>query len=239
MAVQWVIGNWKQNGNRQLLTAFLPRIAKAGLGSHVGLSVPFPYLDLAFQGLQDSEIQIGAQDVSQYEGGAYTGEISAGMVADVGGRFTLIGHSERRHYFGESGDVLSRKVEHAMAAGLSVIFCVGENVAVRQNGHAVEYVLDQLKILQKVDLQNLFVAYEPVWAIGSGLSASNEEIAVMHQAIKVHMGNTTPVLYGGSVNASNAQMILAVEGVDGLLVGGASLKADEFIQIGQCANRQT
>lgn len=236
MAGQWVIGNWKQNGSREMLATFLPEIARAGLGNRVYLSVPFPYLDLTLQQLQEAEIKVGSQDVSQYDGGPYTGEISAKMIADIGAQFTLIGHSERRHYFAESDEVVARKVKCALAAGLVVIFCVGENLIVRQNGRAIEYVLNQLKVLQDFDLQNIFVAYEPVWAIGSGLSATNEEIGVMHQTIKAHMGPTIPILYGGSVNAANAKSILEVKGVDGVLVGGASLKPDEFIEISRFAN---
>lgn len=239
MTGQWVVGNWKQNGDRQMLAAFLPQIAQAGLGSMICLAVPFSYLDLTFQLLQGSQIKVGAQDVSRYDGGSYTGEVSAKMIADVGSQFTLIGHSERRHYFAESNEVLRCKVECAIATNLTVIFCVGEDVAVRQSGRAVEYVLDQLEVMRKFDLQKFLVAYEPVWAIGSGLSATSDEIRVMHQAIKAHIGQAVPVLYGGSVNSSNAQTILSVQGVDGLLVGGASLKANEFIEISRCANLHT
>jgi triosephosphate isomerase len=231
---QWVIGNWKLNGNRQMVNEVLTPLAKAGLGKHVAVCVPFPYIDLACQAVKGSEVQIGAQDVSQFKAGAYTGEVAAHMVAELGGQLTLIGHSERRTYFTESADLLKAKAVQALEAGLSVVFCVGENLPVRQSGQALEYVLSELASLQEIK-QRLAIAYEPVWAIGTGLTASLDEIGEMHIAIKEYMGETVPVLYGGSVNATNAAAILAVEGVDGLLVGGAALKADEFIAIGRCS----
>ena len=231
---QLVIGNWKLNGSRQMVHDVLLKVAKAGVGDNVAVCVPFPYLNLARQTVNESQMRIGAQDVSQFEAGAYTGEVSAHMVAEVGGQLTLIGHSERRRYFAESADVLKNKVAQANKAGLSIIFCVGEDLAVRQSGQALKYVLDQLTILQDMTLKNFAIAYEPVWAIGTGLTATLDEIGKMHLAIKENIGKAVPVLYGGSVNSANATDILAVDEVDGLLVGGASLKADEFIAICRC-----
>lgn len=232
---QLAIGNWKLNGSRQMIAGELTKIAEAGLDKNVGVCVPFPYLDMARLQTEGCQIQIGSQDVSRFGVGAYTGEVSARMVADVGGVFTLIGHSERRSYFSESGDILKDKVEQAVAAGLYVIFCVGGDMTVRQSRGAVEHVLDELACLREFKKECFAVAYEPAWAIGTGLTASADEIRAMHLAVKEYIGQSVPVLYGGSVKAANAAEILAIEGVDGVLVGGASLKADEFIAIGRCA----
>lgn len=232
---QLVIGNWKLNGSRQMVNEVLTQVATAGFGNSVAVCIPFPYLDLARQAVKGSQVQVGAQDVSQFEAGAYTGEVSAQMVAEMGGQLTLIGHSERRTYFAESADVLKSKVTQAIKAGLLIVFCVGEDLKIRQSGRALEYVLSELANLRDIKLERVAIAYEPVWAIGTGLTASLEEISEMHLAIKEYLGGTIPVLYGGSVKPANAADILAVEGVDGLLVGGASLKADEFIAICHCS----
>lgn len=235
MMTQRVIGNWKLNGSRQMVSSVLTEIVKAGFGDNVAVCVPFPYLELADQIVKGSSIQIGAQDVSQYHAGAYTGEVAAHMVREMGGQLTLIGHSERRAYFAETPSTLEMKVEQASDAGLFIVFCVGEDLGVRQRGQAVEYVLDQLTMMQALNPDSFAVAYEPVWAIGTGLTATAEQISAMHNAIKEYMGQTVSVLYGGSVKAANAADILAIDGVDGLLVGGASLQTDEFIAIGRCA----
>lgn len=237
MAAQSVIGNWKLNGNRTMVNEALRELMDAKLGAHVSVCVPFVYLDLACKLLKDSAIQVGSQDVSRYQEGAYTGEVSANMLKDIGCALTLIGHSERRTYFAETNDVLQYKITQAIAAGLKVVFCVGENLAVRQSGRAVEYVLNELDILRAMDPSKFVVAYEPVWAIGTGASATLEEIGVMHQDIKAFFNDEVKVLYGGSVKAENAHAILSVLGVDGLLVGGASLNAKEFIAISNSGNQ--
>lgn len=233
--IQRVIGNWKLNGSQQQITSVLTKLTQAGYGDNLGVCVPCPYIQLACQLVKESQIQIGAQDISQYEKGAYTGEVSAQMIVDVGAQFTLIGHSERRTCLAEFSSVLKNKIAQAVAAGLYVIFCVGEDLAIRKSGQADSYVLDALKDLEGVESERFAVAYEPLWAIGTGLTASLEEISNMHAVIKSYIGKRVPVLYGGSVRAANAADILAVKGVDGLLVGGASLNADEFIAIGHCA----
>lgn len=237
MAAQSIIGNWKLNGNRSMINEVLRELLDAKLGAHVALCLPFTYLDQACQLLRDSAIKVGSQDVSRYQEGAYTGEVSASMVKDMGCSLTLIGHSERRAYFAEISDVLQYKVTQALASDLKVVFCVGENLAVRQSGRAVEYVLNELDVLRAIDPSKFVVAYEPVWAIGTGASATLEEIGVMHQAIKASLGEEVSVLYGGSVKANNAKSILSVSGVDGLLVGGASLNAKEFIAISNSGNQ--
>jgi triosephosphate isomerase len=222
-----IIGNWKLNGSIEMIKSILQPIADAGLGENVVVCPPTPYLLPAHDVLKSSKVRLGAQDVSQYAQGAYTGEVSAAMLKDVGCSLTLVGHSERRGYFGENTPLLRKKVEQALEVGLEVVFCVGERLEVREEGNAIAFVLEELQCLR--NLPPVIVAYEPVWAIGTGRTATTVEIAEVHCAIKAAMGENVPVLYGGSVKADNAASILAIDGVDGLLIGGASLKAEEFM----------
>ena len=189
---------------------------------------PFPYLDTVGQLKQ--KISLGAQDCSRWaKSGAYTGDVSCAMLSDLGCEYIIIGHSERRQHHGEADELLREKLLVVQDAGLIPILCVGENLEIREDGDAEKFVLSQLNIVANLDISKLIVAYEPIWSIGTGLVPSNAQIDDMTSLIAVNYD--CPVLYGGSVNASNAPEILAINSVDGLLIGGASLKAINFAEI--------
>ena len=241
----WIIGNWKMNGRRSLTAAFAQAWAAQRLPENVstGIAVPLPYLLDLKQAAP--ALPVGAQDVSRFDkDGAFTGETSAAMLADLGAQFVLLGHSERRQYFGENNEILSAKLDNALAAGLIPILCVGETLAQRQAAQEQAVVADQLSVLRGKAMPHIAVAYEPVWAIGTGQVASAEQIADMHAFIYAELLSFTNksanirALYGGSVNAQNAQTILTLPNVDGALVGGASLQADSFAAIVQAAAKQ-
>ena len=236
---KWVMGNWKMNGRQAANAALLSALrALPASDALVGVAVPAVYMAQAAAALADSAVWVGAQDVSGFgDNGAYTGEISAAMLADAGAQFVLLGHSERRQYFGEDNALLQTKWQHAIAAGLVPILCVGETLAQREAGAAETVVAEQLSLLAALGANTVAVAYEPVWAIGTGQVADAEQIAGMHAFIYRQLLSLSPsganirALYGGSVNPQNARSILALPHVDGALVGGASLKADSFAAI--------
>lgn len=239
---KWVVGNWKMNGRRalahDLLTDLLPHVTAASDAVHIGVAVPNVYLPLAQQLISGNPLWLGAQDVSRFaDDGAFTGETSAAMLADVGAQFALIGHSERRQYFGEDNAVLRAKLRNAIAAELVPILCVGETLAEREAHQAQAVVGAQLAVLADLPHTHIAVAYEPVWAIGTGKVADSTQIAAMHAFIYKEIlslcGENVKIraLYGGSVNAQNAAEILAIPYVDGALVGGASLQAAGFAAI--------
>ncbi|AUH52475.1 triose-phosphate isomerase [Chromobacterium sp. ATCC 53434] len=244
MSGKLVIGNWKMNtrgdGARELAAALLADAATNRDG--VGIAAPAVYLsDLARQ-LAGGRLALAAQDVSRFAAdGAFTGEVSASMLADVGCRYALVGHSERRQYFGEDNAALLAKMRNAAAAGVSPVLCVGETLAEREAGRHLAVIAEQLAILTEIAGDRYVIAYEPVWAIGTGKVATLEQIAEIHAFIKNWCLQNTDgsdkirVLYGGSVKAENAEAILATENVDGALVGGASLDADSFRVICQAA----
>ena len=241
----WIIGNWKMNGRRSSTAAFAQAWAAQRLPENVstGIAAPLPYLIDLKQAAP--ALPVGAQDVSRFDkDGAFTGETSAAMLADLGAQFVLLGHSERRQYFGENNETLSAKLNNALAAGLIPILCVGETLAQRQAAQEQAVVADQLSVLRGKAMPHIAVAYEPVWAIGTGQVASAEQIADMHAFIYAELLSFTNksanirALYGGSVNAQNAQTILTLPNVDGALVGGASLQADSFAAIVQAAAKQ-
>lgn len=193
--------------------------------------------------LQNTFIQVGAQDCSQFDKGAYTGEVSARMCSAAGAAFVLLGHSERRRLFGEKEDLLRLKMERALEAGLQPVLCVGETLEERKAGLVETIIQNQLSILPQssIGARSWIVAYEPVWAIGTGINASEEQIEAVHHFIKDRItqvsGNTPIVLYGGSVSPENRTAILALDSVDGVLVGGASLQLETFLPIVQEAAR--
>ena len=241
----WIIGNWKMNGRRSSTAAFAQAWAAQRLPENVstGIAAPLPYLLDLKQAAP--ALPVGAQDVSHFDkDGAFTGETSAAMLADLGAQFVLLGHSERRQYFGENNETLSAKLNNALAAGLIPILCVGETLAQRQAAQEQAVVAEQLSVLRGKAMPHIAVAYEPVWAIGTGQVASAEQIADMHAFIYAELLSFTNksanirALYGGSVNAQNAQTILTRPNVDGALVGGASLQADSFAAIVQAAAKQ-
>ena len=246
MAGKLVIGNWKMNARTDSARALLQALLTDGASNRdsVGVAAPTAYLaDLAEQ-LRGQNLRLCAQDVSVFDqDGAFTGENSAAMLADIGCSYTLVGHSERRQYFAESNSVLVKKMRNAIAAGLVPVLCVGETLDQRENGRQLEVILDQLSLLSQVEYGGYVVAYEPVWAIGTAKVPALAQIAEMHGAIKkwclqnARASDNIRVLYGGSVKADNAEAILAIKSVDGVLVGSASLDAASFNVICRLAQK--
>ncbi len=237
---KWVVGNWKMNGRTEFTQALLTELSTLSIPENVqvGIAPPLPYLAQSIQALQHSPILTGVQDVSQFEqDGAYTGEVSANMLKDIGADFVLVGHSERRQYFAENSELLTKKIQNALQAGLRPIYCVGENLQERESNQEKEVISVQLSVLDQLITENIIIAYEPVWAIGTGKVATEAQITDMHQHIYQHLlskqinTDNITVLYGGSVNAENALTILNLRRVDGALVGGASLKIEQFRHI--------
>lgn len=244
-----VLANWKMHGdlkrNEALLLAL--REGAAGLEADVGVFPPFPYLGQAQCLLQGSPVFWGGQNVSAFEAGAYTGEVSAAMLKEFGGTHVLIGHSERRTLYGEQPSVVAEKLRRALLAGLRPVLCIGETLAERDAGEARPVIRQQL--LEAVGplgveaFAPVVVAYEPVWAIGTGRAATLDQVAEMHGFIHDTLADLglapgiNPVLYGGSVKAQGADALFALNGVDGALVGGASLVAEEFLAICAAASR--
>ena len=241
MRSKLVVGNWKMNGGLAANAALLSDLVagwKPLPGRQVAVCVPYPYLAQAAAALGASPIAWGAQDVSEHASGAYTGEVSAGMLSEFGCRYAIVGHSERRQYYGDTDAVVAAKAVAALAAGLTPIACVGETLAERDAGATTAVVLRQLHaVLTAVGAgaTRLVVAYEPVWAIGTGRTASPEEAQAVHAALRARLAQEgaadVPLLYGGSVKADNAQALFAMADIDGGLIGGAALKATEFLAI--------
>ena len=236
-----VIGNWKMHGDTAFNSELLAGLRKGISGvSHcdVAVCVPFPYLYQTSSLLEGSGISWGAQDVSQHEKGAYTGETAAAMLADFGCRWALAGHSERRSYHGETDAVVAEKAAAALAAGITPVVCVGETLQQQEAGqtHAViEQQLAPVLALGTESLAKLVIAYEPVWAIGTGLTATPEQAQEVHALIRKRLeaagAGQVRILYGGSVKGSNAASLFAMPDIDGALVGGAALAASEFLSI--------
>ena len=234
-----VAGNWKMNGCGADLAEAAAIAAGSVDGVDVALCLPSTLIERAARALPG--LAIGAQDVHAAGSGAHTGDISATMLKDAGASLTIVGHSERREAHGETDADVRAKAESALAAGLKVILCIGESLAVREAGAAIATVsrqLDESLPGQPVEA----IAYEPIWAIGTGKVPSIEDIAAMHDALRQRLvaafgeaGRTVRILYGGSVKASNAAEIFAIRDVDGALVGGASLKAADFLPIVEAA----
>lgn len=245
-----VAGNWKLHGDRRFAHALLDAIAAGDTGSGVEQVIlpPMPYLAELTERYGGSRLQFGAQDVSANEQGAYTGEVSAAMLRDVGAAYGLVGHSERRQYHGETSELVARKFLAAKAAGLVPILCVGESLREREDDQTWWRLEQQLGPVFELGGERAFdgaiVAYEPVWAIGTGRTASPEQAQEVHAFIRSEIGgrdariaDSLPILYGGSVKADNAAALFAQPDVDGGLVGGASLVAADFIAIAAAAVR--
>ena len=250
MRAKVVVGNWKLNGslagNESLLKGLL-----AGIGREPGrvgcaVCVPAPYLAQARWLLEGSAIAWGAQDVSRFDKGAYTGEISAPMLVDLGCRYVIVGHSERRTIFGETDEVAAEKYVAARRAGLTPIFCVGETLEQRNGGETQAVLARQVDALLAkygaVGLEAGIIAYEPVWAIGTGRTATSAQADEAQAFIRSRIAakdaavaESLPILYGGSVKAANAAELFAMPNVDGGLVGGASLVVEEFVAIWRAA----
>ena len=240
---KYVVGNWKMHGTAASLTEAkaIADGAAAYPDVDVALCVPATLIERAARAVPG--FAIGAQDVHHNDKGAHTGCFSTEMLIDAGASLAIVGHSERREAQRESDAEVKAKAEAALTARLAVILCVGESLEVREAGSAVDTVSAQVDAsLPKMDPANLAVAYEPIWAIGTGKVASPEDIGEMHVAIRERLraaygdaADTVRILYGGSVNAANAAEIFAVDDVDGALVGGASLSADKFLPIVEAA----
>ena len=241
MKKKLIAGNWKMNGglaaNQALLQALLQEVGAPACD--VAVAVPAAYLAQGQAMLQGSPISLAAQDVSQHETGAYTGEVSASMLGDFGVRYAIVGHSERRQYHGETSEIVARKFVAAKAAGLVPVLCIGETLEEREAGQTEARLTEQLDAVFDAAgpqaLDGAIVAYEPVWAIGTGKTASPAQAQEVHAFIRgqaakrdANMAGSLPILYGGSVKADNAGELFAQPDVDGGLVGGASLLADEF-----------
>jgi triosephosphate isomerase len=248
----FVAGNWKMNlrsdSARALAQSLLREMPDAI--DHVQLAVcpPFPYLSLVRESLGPvGHLELGAQNVWHEPPGAFTGEVSCDMLLDVGCRWVILGHSERRHILGETSELVSRKAAKALAAGLGVILCVGETLPQREAGQT-DAVLDQqmtgsLALVDSGAVNRLVIAYEPVWAIGTGVTATTEQAQMAHACLRSWLsgrynrdvGAATRILYGGSVKPQNARALLDQPDVDGALVGGASLKVEDFVPIVRAA----
>jgi triosephosphate isomerase len=239
-----VAGNWKMNGLREdaaaLVHAFVQRMTEAGgvPGCELLVCPPATLLTFISGLLAGSGIGLGGQDCHAAAKGPFTGDISPEMLADAGCTHVILGHSERRHGHGESDAVVREKIRGAWRAGLTAILCVGETRAEREAGTATDIVAAQLagSIPEGAAAGGLVIAYEPVWAIGTGLTATSEDITAMHAGIRTRLEAGTPILYGGSVNPQNAAGILGLAEVDGALVGGASLDAESFWAIAKCCS---
>lgn len=242
-----IAGNWKMNGSLATNAALLDALSQgltSPLACEVAVCVPAPYL-AQVQAMRSAQaglgaVELGAQDVSAHVSGAYTGEVSAAMLKEFGCRFAIVGHSERRQYHGETDQLVADKVKAALAAGITPIVCIGETLAEREAGHTEEVVKRQLAAVIHANghcISEIVVAYEPVWAIGTGKTASPEEAQAVHAVLRAQLKAATDqfarvkILYGGSMNASNAASLLAQPDIDGGLIGGASLKAPDFLKI--------
>lgn len=242
-SVKLVAGNWKMNGLGASLAeaeTLEKALTEQAAACRVALCPPATLIDRMAQALKGGVVEIGGQDCHAEASGAYTGSVSAEMVRDAGAGLVILGHSERRAGFGETDADVAAKVEAALAAGLEPIICIGETLQEREAGQAVEVVSRQVagSLPSSLSGKAFAVAYEPVWAIGTGLTPTLEQIEEVHAAVRAAMvarlgegGRVAPILYGGSVKPSNAKEILAVAEVGGALVGGASLKAEDFLGI--------
>ena len=245
-----VIGNWKMNGSRagnERLLSGLRASVDASLGARVevGVCPAYPHLSQAQAALSGSAIALGAQDVAAFDDGAYTGEVSAAMLADIGCQCVLVGHSERRTLLGESDAQVASKAAKAIAAGLTAVICVGETLEERESGRMEQVLARQVEALQPVanaGAARVVLAYEPVWAIGTGRTATPEQAQAVHAFLRARLAgvgfsdaDAIRILYGGSVKPSNAASLFSMPDIDGGLIGGAALVAEDFIAICRAA----
>ena len=244
---QLVVGNWKMNGSRAANAELLAALNAAGpFDGELAVCVPAVYLGEVALSLQGSRIGWGAQDCSAHDNGAYTGELAAAMLAEFGCRYVIVGHSERRAYHAESDQLVADKAKAVLAHSMTPIVCVGETLAEREAGQTAAVVKRQLSAVIHTlahCTSQIVVAYEPVWAIGTGKTASPEQAQAVHALLRAQLGAATEqapqmrILYGGSVKADNAATLFAQADIDGGLIGGASLKAAEFTAICRAAHR--
>ena len=239
-----VAGNWKMNASKEFVDVLVEGILSGlkGVESKVIVCAPFPYLSQVESLIGGSSLMLGAQNLNLNPKGAFTGEVSAGMIKDFGAGHVIVGHSERRSLYGETSEVVAEKTKVALDAGLTPILCVGESLEERETGKTEVVLAEQLNTvigLIGIDaFDGVVIAYEPVWAIGTGLTATPEQAQSTHLFIRNLLANSndkvaqkTQILYGGSMNASNAADLISCPDIDGGLIGGAALKADDFLQI--------
>ena len=244
-----VMGNWKLNGSKQMVNELIAGLRKelsTVVGCDVAIAPPLMYVELADRYIGGSHIRLGAQDVGLHRSGAYTGEISPTMLKDIGAEYIIIGHSERRTYHGETDELIAEKFAVLKEEGLIPVLCIGETEAENEAGKTEEVVARQidavLKTMGAKALEGSVIAYEPVWAIGTGKSATPAQAQAVHKFIRDHIAKADAevakniiIQYGGSVNAANAAELFGQPDIDGALVGGASLKADAFAVIVKAA----
>lgn len=240
-----VAGNWKMNLSLERSETLINELATFTVPSYASVIVfpPFPYLMMAIQGLSNRPIKIGAQTLSEHNDGAFTGDVSGSMLKDIGCDFVLIGHSERRQNYSQSNLQLNMKVHQALSCHLKPIYCVGETLSQRESGETLQVIetqlLEGLKGISKEEFSQIIIAYEPVWAIGTGQVATPNQAEMVHshirQFIQLSLFNdvliNTSIIYGGSVNAKNCENLFSQPNIDGGLIGGASLSSDEFSKI--------
>ncbi len=240
-----IAGNWKMNANKGSVKSLIGGILSGmdGVNSEVLVCVPFPYMSQVESLIEGSNLKLGAQNINIHSSGAFTGEVSADMIKDFGAKHVIVGHSERRSLYGETSSVVAEKTKAALDSGLTPLLCVGESLEHREAGKTEAVVEEQMNAVIELlgidSFHNIIVAYEPVWAIGTGETASPEQAQEMHAFIRglveatygKTLANNVSILYGGSVKPANAQEIFSKEDVDGGLIGGASLNATDFTGI--------
>lgn len=243
-----MVANWKMNASLQGNVSFFSELLSGldGVSCRAAVCVPFPFLMQAQSFLAGSAVSLGAQDVSAHHAGAFTGEVSAEMLRDFEVRYCIVGHSERRNHHGETDTMVAYKVQRALAAGITPVLCVGENLDERKAGQTEAVVKRQLAAVVHANghcISEIVLAYEPVWAIGTGMTATPEQAQNVHAVLRAQLQAATEqaqrvsILYGGSMNAANAAELLAQPDVDGGLIGGASLKSADFLPVLQAASR--
>jgi len=245
-----VAGNWKMNGTREGVVALIDGIKSGldGLNTEVLVCPPALFIDSVSSQLKGSDLRVGAQNICQEpESGAFTGELSAAMLTEFGCSYAIIGHSERRHVYGETDKLIAERLTAAVAGNVTPILCIGELLEERENGTTEKVIAQQLDAVLNLDngvalLKETVLAYEPVWAIGTGKTASPEQAQEVHAFIRAHLAKHDEalaagikILYGGSVNAANAENLFGMSDIDGGLIGGASLKVNDFLAICKAA----
>ena len=239
-----VAGNWKMNASKETVNSLIEGIL-SGVNettSEVIVCAPFPYLSQVESLINKSKLMLGAQNLNVNPAGAFTGEVSADMIKDFGAQHVIVGHSERRSLYGETNAIVAEKTKTAIDAGLTPLLCVGESLEDRESGNTEAVVEEQINaVIDLIGIESfdqVIIAYEPVWAIGTGLTATPEQAQAVHLFIRNLLANSsekiakrTPILYGGSMNAANAADLISCSDIDGGLIGGAALKAEDFLQI--------
>ena len=237
-------GNWKMNASKESVNKLILDILSGmdEVRSEVVVCAPFPYLSQVETLITHSQVKLGAQNLNTNSSGAFTGEVSANMIKDFGAKHVIVGHSERRSLYGETSSLVAEKVQAALDNDLTPLLCVGESLEQRESGETEIVVAEQINtVVELVGIdafRNIIIAYEPVWAIGTGKTASPEQAQEVHLFIRSllrerneNIAQSTPILYGGSMNAGNARELIACADIDGGLIGGAALKAEDFLQI--------